>query len=300
MDSGSSDSDAQFKRIDRDSEPMRANSYAPDILFKDTRRPPTVTFVEHTEEDARSREEERKRRSAQDAQYVEIDHNPVDDRRTKSIEIIGSDQISNHSGNNTTPARITPSVRQQTPQSLERIRQIQEHKRGSSARFPGDRRRSGAPKPPLPVQQPLVPEKMDMRENMIDFEEEDDLMRASERPRRRAVREQVERQAGNGPADKFNEKLMELSHQEKVNRQKMQVSIANHRIALREAMTTAIAKALQDPTSHTSSAIFSTFMTNTEGRRFTSQLFEFEGLAGMPDSHGAMGMPGFGDHVFRH
>lgn len=288
-----------FKKIDRDSHPMRANSYAPDILFKDTRRPPTVTLSEHNDNNAHMRAKQAELQRKHDAQYVEIDHNPVDDRRTKSVKIVGSEQKSCSHNTDDTSDQVQPSVRVQTPQSLERIRQIQEYKKGGSAKFPRDRTRSSTPRPvPAPKQtNTSSTSSMSDPSGLLDLEEEDDLMRASESPRRRAVQEQVDRQG----RSEVNEQLHELSRQREINRMKVQVSVANHRIALRDVVTKTLCEAIANPGVHGMDVI-KTLLCDEQARRFVSQLFEFEGLAGMPEGNGVLpGIGhGFGDHVFRH
>lgn len=167
-----------FEKLEAEAKPE--GEYAPDVFFKDNRQAPSVVI---RQVDERKREAQRKQKEAimkLAEQFVQVDENPVDDRRTKSIEIIPSAELS--ASESSTPTYI----RKDTPASLARLQEIKDHKNNKlkPGKFIPRRMQAQPPKPP---QQPSAAEALEEREKAAEVkkeesdEEDDELMQPRKR-----------------------------------------------------------------------------------------------------------------------
>lgn len=85
-----------FDILERDRHMPRTNDYdvAPDVLFRDVREQPTITMRVFDEEEHRKEQQQKQQLMRKDMEFTEIDHNPIDDRKSKTIEILADEQIS--------------------------------------------------------------------------------------------------------------------------------------------------------------------------------------------------------------
>lgn len=163
-----------FEKLESEAKP-EGGEYAPDVFFKDNRQAPSVVI---RQVDERKREAQRKQKEAimkLAEQFVQVDENPVDDRRTKSIEIIPSAELS------ASESSASTYIRKDTPASLARLQEIKDHKNNKlkPGKFIPRRMQAQPPKPP---QQPSAAEALeerekateDMKKEIADDEEEDD------------------------------------------------------------------------------------------------------------------------------
>lgn len=73
---------------------------APEILFGDQRKEIECTIKAFDEEEHHAVTQDLKETEREDAQYVTIDENPIDDRKTKTIELKDNTEVSNSTSSN--------------------------------------------------------------------------------------------------------------------------------------------------------------------------------------------------------
>lgn len=226
--------------------------YAPTVTFRDERQPPTVTFRAFDEESHKRNKEAEKAIREQEAASVEVDENPVDARKGKSVEIRPVSQKSTlrvaqnflSSTPSRPPVETTPgAVRKDTPASLARLREIRQLKSGAVARFPGNRRSVSTHVPAATVIESRTPKRQSYEEtaeaSMGHEEYGDELERAGER--RRAVRQQVDAQAGRSQMQSIQAEMHELNVQERRQRVEMQSKLYEQQTELRNIILHALA-----------------------------------------------------------
>lgn len=162
-----------------------------DVLFQDNRSAPTVTITAFDEDRHERQRSKLALQQEADARLVDVDENPVDDRRLKKKLIFEEDEISAATSESPSAEGFACPRSQAT---IERQQAILKHKQIKNKKFPGHKM-------------------------------EDEL----EQPRpKRAVQQQVEAQEkymfGENPDEPSHLQLQKLHLQEKVNGIKMEVA----------------------------------------------------------------------------
>lgn len=152
-----------FEKLETETKPDD-ETYAPNVFFKDNRQEPTIVIRQVDEKKLEAQRKQKEKLMKLAEQFVQVDENPVDDRKTKSIEIVASPEMS---------ASTSTYVRKDTPASLARLQEIKNHKNNKlkPGKFIPRRMQAQPPKPP---QQPGAIEAIEERKREMEEEEEDD------------------------------------------------------------------------------------------------------------------------------